>query len=200
MSADEGSQIETARPEPPRTPSRPRWRPAALAVVAVFGTFVAACSSAAAPKPSGTDATFMAAIAAEKNGDRALAVADFLAVVKADPRNTFAWYDLGVIADQAGQPGEAAADYQRSIGIDPNFVPALYNLAVIRTADAPAAAAQLYERAVRIEPRDADAHLNLGFVLKTLGRTSDGDTQIAEALRLDPSLSGRLAPDHPAGS
>ncbi|MGA2836371.1 MAG: tetratricopeptide repeat protein [Acidimicrobiales bacterium] len=200
MSADEGSQIETARRAPPRTPGRPRWGPAGLAVVAVFGTLVAACSSAAAPKPSGTDATFNSAVAAEKNGDRALAVADFLAVVKADPRNTYAWYDLGVIADQVAQPAAAEADYRRSLGTDPGFVPALYNLAVIEAPDAPAVAAQLYERAVRAEPRDADAHLNLGLVLKTLGHTTVGDAQIATALRLDPSLSGRVAPDVTPGS
>ncbi len=200
MSVDEGSEVATARRALPRSPIRRIGRTGGLAVIAVFATLVSACSSTTAPPSSSDTATFVAAVAAEKNGDRALAVADFLAVVKTDPRNPYAWYDLGVIAGQAGQPAEAAADLQRSIAADPRFVPALYNLAVIRTADAPAVAAQLYERAVRIEPKDAIAHLNLGFVLKTLGRTAAGNAQIATALRLDPSLATRVAPDAPSGS
>lgn len=124
-------------------------------------------------------------------------------MVKRDPGNKFAWYDLGGIAGQAGQAGQpvqAASDYRRSLGIDPNYVPALYNLAVLETASTPVSAATLYERVLRVTTRDADAHLNLGFVLRAMGQASAGDRQIATALRLDPSLAGRIPSGVPPGS
>ena len=198
MTVDQGTQTTTGRPAPTRSPGRPWPRRAALLLTVVVGALPAACSSATPPATSVTDGTFNSAVAAERSGNRALAVAEFLAVVKADPRNTFAWYDLGDIAGQAGQPTQAAADYRRALGIDPDYVPALFNLAVIETTGAPATAARLYERAVRVEPGDADAHLNLGYVLKTLGDTSASEAQIATAVRQDPALASRVAVS-PAG-
>lgn len=169
---------------------RGRRRTGLVAAIAL-APLLASCSSTSAPQSSSADRTFTAGLAAEASGNRALAVADFLAVVKQDPRNKYAWYDLGDLADRAGQPAQAAADYRRSLGIDPGYVPALYNLAVLETATAPADAAALYQRVVRSSPHDAEAHWNLGYVLRTLGQASAGDAQIATALRLDPSLAGR---------
>jgi tetratricopeptide (TPR) repeat protein len=196
MTVDESARTMTAREARTRLPWR---RLAALLVTALAGTAAVGCSSAAPPAVSATTGTFDSAVAAERVGDRALAVADFLAVVKADPRDKFAWYDLGDIADQSGQPTQAVADYRRVLAIDGGYVPALYNLAVIETPGAPSTAAQLYERALRVEPGDADAHLNLGYVLKSLGHTSTGDAQIATALRLDPALAARVAASPPTG-
>jgi len=169
---------------------RGRCRTGLVAAIAL-APFLASCSSTSGPSTSPADRTFTAGLAAEASGNRALAVADFLAVVKQDPRNKYAWYDLGDIAGQAGQPAQAESDYRRSLGIDPGYVPALYNLAVLETAGAPAAAAALYERVLRAAPGNAEAHWNLGYLLRTLGRTSAGDAQIATALRLDPSLARR---------
>jgi len=197
MAEDSAPLTGTARAAGRRVRGRPR-RHAVVLVVA--GTLLAACSSAAAPSTPSTDSTFTAGVAAQAHGDHALAVADFLAVVKRDPRNKFAWYDLGDIADQAGQQVQAAGDYRRSLGIDPNYVPALFNLAVLETAGAPTAAATLYTQVLRVAPGDADAHLNLGFVLRSLGQTAAGDRQIATALRLDPSLAGRIPTGVPTGS
>jgi len=170
---------------------RRRGPAAALVAVVALAPLLASCSSTAARPPSPADRTFTAALAAEADGNRALAVADLLDVVKQDPRNKFAWYDLGDLAGRAGQPAQAAADYRRALGIDPGYVPALYNLAVLETAGTPADAAALYQRVLRAAPGDAAAHWNLGHVLRTLGRTSAGDAQIATALRLDPSLADR---------
>lgn len=190
-----------ARSAPPRVGTR-RRRGAAAALVAALalGPLAAACSSTGTPSTTPAERTFTAGLAAEASGNRALAVADFLAVVKQDPRNKFAWYDLGDIAGQAGQPAQAESDYRRSLGIDPDYVPALYNLAVLETAGTPADAAALYQRVLHLAPGNAEAHWNLGYVLQTLGRTSAGDAQIATALRLDPSLARRARTGAPTGS
>jgi Flp pilus assembly protein TadD len=44
---------------------------------------------------------------------------------------------------------------------------------------------------IAIEPKDASAHLNLGFALRSQGKVSQGNAEIAEAVQLDPALSSR---------
>ena len=82
------------------------------------------------------------AVHEEVIGNDARAVVDFLAVVKADPRNHIAWYNLGVIADRNGQASQAVTDYRSALVGDAHYVPALYNLAELEApAHAPEASA-----------------------------------------------------------
>ena len=122
----------------------------------------------------------------------AQAVGDFLAVVKADPGNQIAWYDLGVIAHLHAEDSMAITDYQSALVGDPDYIPALYNLAVLQGAGQPKAAAILYQKVIRLQPGNADARLNLGFVLRTLGQTAAAKAQFAAAIRLDPQLASRV--------
>jgi tetratricopeptide (TPR) repeat protein len=103
-----------------------------------------------------------------------------------------AWYDLGIIAQRNGQATLAANDYLSSLAGNRKYVPALYNLAILETAKQPRAAATLYQDAITADPKNADAHLNYGFVLESLGQQLAGQEQIAYALKLDPSLNSRV--------
>jgi tetratricopeptide (TPR) repeat protein len=138
------------------------------------------------------NSTLNAAIEAMKQGNNALAVSEFLAVLKIESRNQVAWYDLGVIAQKNGQATLAANDYLRSLTADPKYVPALYNLAILETPKEPHIAATLYQRAIKDQPSDAAAHLNLGFVYLSLGQRIGGEEEIAVAVKLDPSLNSRV--------
>lgn len=164
-----------------------------VVAVTLLSLILASCGSGNGSGSSTTIDTQLAdGIHAQAKGDSALAVADYLAVVKRDPSNKLAWYDLGVIAHQAGQDTEAAKDYQAALAADPHYVPALYNLAILKTATDPKTAEQLYETAAEVEPKNAKVHLNLGFVLKMLGQDAKGNAEIAQAVKLDPSLAPRV--------
>jgi Tfp pilus assembly protein PilF len=167
-------------------------------VFAVLGLALTACgTSPKAPsktstKKSTVEVTLARALRELAQKNFAPAVADFLAVVKADPANHVAWFDLGVIAQQAGQYTQAANDYISSLGHDPRYVPALYNLAILETPTHPKTAAELYQKAIAVEPNDAEAHLNLGFVFDSLGEDQAGYLQFLRAVKLDPSLHSRV--------
>ena len=128
---------------------------------------------------------------AQVEGNSALAANDYLRSLNLDPKDKLAWYDLGLIEQQAGFKTSAEHDYEASLAEDSRYVPALYNLGTLVAASNPARATTLYERVIAIEPKDADAHLNLGFALQGLGKVAQGNAEIAEAVRLDPTLSSR---------
>ena len=128
---------------------------------------------------------------AQIEGDFAQAANDYLRSLSLNPKDTLAWYDLGLTEQQAGFTASAEHDYEVSIAHDPRYVPALYNLGTLVASRDPAGAAKLYERVIAINPKNADAHLNLGFALRALGNVAQGNAEIAEAVRLDPTLSSR---------
>lgn len=132
------------------------------------------------------------AIQEENDGHAAQAVVDFLGVVKADPDDAIAWYDLGVIADRQDQKTQASGDYRRALHANPDYVPALYNLAILETPDQPGQAQGLYQRVIRLQASNAAAHLNLGFVLITLGQKTNARREFATAIRLEPDLAARI--------
>ncbi|MHB8219891.1 MAG: tetratricopeptide repeat protein [Acidimicrobiales bacterium] len=131
-------------------------------------------------------------IAAEQRGQSPEAVADFLAVVKADPKDQVAWYDLGVIAQRAGQDTGAESDYRRALAGDPTYLPALYNLAGLEAPSDPEGAAQLYGKVLEQSPKDAEAELNLGFAMLAMGQKAQGRADLVKAIALDPAMASRV--------
>jgi tetratricopeptide (TPR) repeat protein len=185
----------------------------ALATV-LLGLMLAACgrgSSASAPPsttaarqatspptsaphttPSSLLPTLQRALYEQTHEQYAEAVVDFLSIVKADPANQIAWYDLGVIAHTDGQNAQAISDYRSALAGDPDYIPGLYNLAVLETADQPKDAAALYQQVIQLQPNSADAHLNLGFILESLGQAANAKAQFADAIHFDAALASRV--------
>ncbi len=124
----------------------------------------------------------------------AAADADYLAVLKLDRLNQAAWYDLGVVAQEQGYSINAEHNYRQAIAADPHYVPALYNLATVVAATSPSAAVGLYEEVITLAPRNAAAHFNLGLSEESLGNAVEGRAQIAEAVKLRPSLASQVPP------
>lgn len=135
---------------------------------------------------------FNEGLQAQTHGQPALAANDYLRSVKINPENKVAWYDLGLIQQDAGNNSQAEIYYERSSALDLHYVPPLYNLATLVAPRDPASAMKLYKMVIAIEPKFAQAHLDLGFALQALGQRAQGNAQISEALRLDPSLSSRV--------
>ena len=100
----------------------------------------------------------------------------------------------------AGRTANAEKNYRAALATEPNLGAALFNLAIIRTAAAPAEGIELYRHLIAAEPNNAPAHLNLGFLLKQVGRTTAGDTELRLAVTLDPALASRIPATAPAGT
>lgn len=151
------------------------------------GLGAAACSS-----PSGTSAansSLAAGIKAQEAGDTGAATSDYLKALKEDPGNEYANYDLGLIDQEKGDVAGAEAYYRASLAQAPYYTPALFNLAIAVTSSNPIEAEELYRQVLAIDPTDAEAHLNLGYVLVSLGDHTEGESQISTALREDPALA-----------
>jgi len=165
------------------------------AVVAIILTALAACGGGKSDAQIASDA-LNAGLRAQAQGRNAEAATDYKNVLAHDPRNKFAYYDLGVIQQTSGDNASAEVNYRACLQIDPNFGPALYNLAIIRTGPSPQEAEELYRHAISLAPNSAAAHLNLGFLLRSLGRTDEGNAELRKAVALDPSTAQRI----PAGT
>jgi tetratricopeptide (TPR) repeat protein len=133
---------------------------------------------------------------AHAQGDLETAEELYLEVIRLDAQNKFAYYNLGVIDHGRGDLESAEERYRTALGIDADFVAALFNLAILRTAlGDDDEAIDLYRHIIEVEPENAAAHLNLGFVLIAKGFEARGQAELEEAIRLDPSLEGRVGPE-----
>ena len=177
--------------EPPR-----RRYAIAAGVLAVLAS-LAACGGSSTQSQSAAQIAnndVNAGLSAQAAGHLADAATDYKNAIAHDPHNTFAYYDLGLVDQLQGQAADAEVNYRAAIQIDPNFTPALFNLAILRTTPSPAEAEELYRHVISLQPNDAAAHLNLGFLLRSEGRTAEGDSELNTAVSLDASLANRIPP------
>ncbi len=142
-------------------------------------------------------------------GDLADAKDGYLRVLQLDPENKYAYYNLGLISQTQGDLVSAESNYRTTIGIDADFVPALFNLAILRTdAGSNREAMELYRHIIEVTPESdeqlkpqlAAAHLNLGFLLIDTDNEGEGQAELDEAVRLDPSLADRIGPGDSSGA
>jgi len=162
-----------------------------LVILLAFG--LAACSDD--DERGQADEILQQGLQAQAAGDFNAAVDAYLRVIQLDPQNKFAYYNLGVIEQSRGELPAAEAHYRTTLGLDPDFVPALFNLAILRTEPGADEAVALYEHLIEVDPSHAAAHLNLGFLLIEQGHERRGRQELEEAVRLDPSLEGRIDPE-----
>lgn len=166
-----------------------------LAVTTAATLVMAACGQAALAQQSDQQkagALLNAGLAAHTAGRTAEAAGDYRKALIYDPQNKWAHYNLGLIEQNSAQPAAAEADYRAVLATDPNFTGALYNLAILRTADAPQEAISLYQRAIAVAPNMASAHLNLGFLLNSIGQNAQGKAELDKAVSIEPALAQRI--------
>ena len=157
---------------------------------------LSACgSSAAGSDAQQANALLSAGLQAAGRGNDTEAASDYHKCLSHEPKNKFCNYNLGVIDQSAGRNQSAEVFYRAALEADPNFVSALYNLALIRQAVSPQEGENLYRQAIAVQPDDAIAHLNLGFLLRSEGRNTEGNAELLKATQLDPKLASRI----PAG-
>jgi tetratricopeptide (TPR) repeat protein len=134
------------------------------------------------------EATFVAAQAAEEDGDLATAERLYTRVMKLDPAEPTAAFNLGNVLRANGRNLEAEAAYGAAVKADPGFAAAWYNLADMldeqrRTAEAIAC----LRRALDADPAYLDAMFNLGLLLQRLERHAEAAQWWRRYLAVDAS-------------
>ena len=101
-----------------------------------------------------------------------------------------AHFVLGRTAEARDRPEAAEEHYTRALAMDPRHTAALRHLISLRFAQ------QRYEETlplfrtlIEVQPRNAEAHVNLAIVLRSLGRTDEALRSVDNALSLDPDLA-----------
>ncbi len=159
---------------------------------------IVGCSSSKKPATSAADRLVNQGLQAQQQGNSALAIQDYQAAIKANPLDMYAYYDLGVVYQQRNDVANAAAAYQKALLINPNYKSALFNLAVLNTPSSPGTALALYEQLNATDPNDPNVLLNLGLLLRQMGNSAQADSDLAQAVQLNPALASRIPQAAPA--
>jgi tetratricopeptide (TPR) repeat protein len=100
--------------------------------------------------------------------------------LKIDPRNVAAEYELGEMARQARQWDDATRHFERAAALEPAFAEALIGLGkALISADRTAEAVAPLKRAVTLEPDNPNAHYQLSFAYRRLGRNPEAENELA---------------------
>lgn len=170
-------------------------------VVLAGSTWIAGCGGSSAQSDAQqASAALSAGLLAQNQGKTQEAINDYKKVLAHDPKNKYAYYNLGLIDQQAGRNVSAEKNYRTALTVDPQFESALYNLAILRTAPAPSEAEKLYRQVIAVDAKNAAAHLNLGFVLKSEGHNDEATAEFANAVALDARLAARIPAPAPSPS
>jgi len=154
---------------------------------------LAACGAKSPAAQAGDE--LAAGLRAEGQGQMTQAADHFQKATVKDPSNKFAYYNLGLVDQLSGQTAAAETNYRAALQIDPNFRSALFNLAIIRTGPSPEEAEQLYRHVIALQPNDAGPHLNLGFLLRSMGRKDEAKVEFARAVSYEPLYASRIPTD-----
>ena len=129
-----------------------------------------------------------------------LALNFFQSALKVDAHNTIASYNIASIYQLLNRNSEAEDQYQITLRIDPGYDPP-FNLAVLHADSGDTVGAILYyRRAIAADYRDANAHFNLGVLLRQSGQGQEGAEQLRVAASLDPSLANAPAQGVPGNA
>jgi len=150
---------------------------AILALFLVAALALAGCGA----EPMSAEEHFKKGNEFAQAGEFDKAMAEYQAVLKADPNNVSALTNLGVVYYNAGNLDQAIAQYQKALQIAPNDADIHSNLAAACVQKAQLnqtqpdrtlmdRALQEYQKAVELNPDLAEAHFGLGVIYVTLGQ------------------------------
>jgi len=181
----------------PATSKRPRrlWRWVSVGALVLIGLGIAGYFVYLQPGvPASKRSAKLAAAGstAQQAGDNTTALADYLAALKISPGDANSAYNIAVIYQQAGNSQAALQYYQNALAIAPSFTSAMFNEAILVTASEPATAIALYQKIIALAPNAASTYFNLGLLLVQQGNTTEGNADIAKAVKLLPSLATRV--------
>lgn len=134
------------------------------------------------------EADMLAGVAYDEMQNRASAVAQFRAAVKADPHLPNVHFGLGYLLWNLMQYDEAAKEFQAELDNNPDHAQALAYLADTHIKlNRPQNAGPLLEKAIRLDPKLELAHLDLGILYSDEGRQADALREFKTAASLNPN-------------
>ncbi|GAB5375775.1 MAG: tetratricopeptide repeat protein [Acuticoccus sp.] len=132
------------------------------------------------------DELFLAAQAAEEEGDHGEAAALYARCLVHDPTDATAAFNRGNTLREAGRTQDAAVDYLRALRHDPTFVEAWFNLAALAREEGRTAAAERYLDEAIARDRDyGDAVFNRAALAFDTGDHAGARRWWARYLELD---------------
>ncbi len=136
--------------------------------------------------PKDADALVNRGTTYHREGKFALAIADYDRAIALDPKPQADVYaNRGNSHRRAGNRDRALADLSRAIEIDPKYADAYYYRGNVHSdAKQYQRAIADYDAAIRLNPKYAVAYKARGKALVALGRTTDGQADIAKAASL----------------
>jgi tetratricopeptide (TPR) repeat protein len=118
------------------------------------------------------------------------AIAQYRQALRIKPNSAALHYNLASLLLDLQRGTEAEPEYREAVRLNPAYTPQMYldlgNALVKARRFSEALVA--YREVVRLSPANAEAHYNLGGVLRMLGQPVEAQEQYQEALRLNPAL------------
>ena len=124
-----------------------------------------------------------------KNGQFDKAVAEFEAVLKADPERISALTNLGVAYYNVGRLDEAIAQYQKALEIGPDDADIHSNMAAayVQKNDLVQGMAE-YQKAIKINPELSQAHFGLAVVYLQQGQNDQASEELLKFQKYDDGM------------
>ena len=140
-------------------------------------------------RPDNPLAHQMLALALEREGDTAGALAHYEAALKLKPNFALAHDTLGQLLFRLGRRDEATAHFETALNLQPKFADAHDHLGVaLDQRGRHAEALAHYESALEAKPDFAEAHFHFANSLGDAGRPGDAIVHYETALRLKPDF------------
>jgi tetratricopeptide (TPR) repeat protein len=116
------------------------------------------------------------------------AIADFSEAIRINPQDAEAFSERGSAYRQEKEDGRAIADYGEAIRLNPQLPGAYYNRGNLHLADKDYDQAIAdYDEAIRLSPQFVNALVNRSVAELALGRTAQGEADLAKAQSIDPN-------------
>jgi len=114
---------------------------------------------------------------------------EYQRALRIDPRFVPAKINLAMLHDQRGEKREAERQFREVLQIDPELAEIHYSLGLLLAEDESqlAEAAESLAAAAELSPENPRIHYNLGLAYQTLGRATDAEKELKQALRLAAS-------------
>ena len=151
------------------------------------------CRTALALRPTFPEAHNNLGLALQALGNQDQAEQAFRTAVEQAPTFALAWNNLANLLRQLDRTGEAIAAFRHALNIEPNQIQARLNLGQLLLEQEDRhlldEALDHCRRAAELAPNLAEAHNNLGNVLRALGQFAEAEACYQWALQLAPILA-----------
>lgn len=153
-------------------------------------------SQAPVARPPGVE-NYVAAVRAQRTGNREEAISALQEATRVNPRLTMARSLLGDLYKEGGDYSKAADQYRAVTELDPNYGKNYYKLGVAQhLLQQLQDAITSYLTALRLDERDWESRMNVGLVYLALGRKDLAVSNLTQATIINPAAGvafGNLA-------